>query len=215
MSSFFISRKDSQARLREAENAMKNRAEIIQARSRGQMSKRDLLKVFGVGGMLLPIQGLSPFANSAYASVPTGAPRSPLPYDRPFQSPLLRCHNLTSQPLTSTGGPDAQLIWPTSTGEAPAMRRSNTNTIRHTVNLANANNNGNVSVQGTTGPQEGRAPGEAFAHQRWNELMNAAKGADGQVSHPLAPRGFVMSLGQVAPGISYNLADPRWPAQGP
>src|SRR6185369_7169944 len=217
MSSFFISRKDSQARLREAENAMKNRAEIIQARSQGQMSKRDLLKVFGVGGMLLPIQGLSPFARSAFADsgVPTGAPRSPLPYDRPFQSPLLRCHNLTSQPLTSTGGPDAQLIWPTSTGEAPAMRRSNTNTIRHTVNLANANNNGNVSVQGTTGPQEGRAPGEAFAHQRWNELMNAAKGADGQVSHPLAPRGFVMSLGQVAPGISYNLADPRWPAQGP
>jgi len=215
MSSFFISRKDSQARLREAENAMKNRAEIIQARSQGQMSKRDLLKVFTAGGLLVPIQGLSPFARSAFAAVPTGAPRSPLPFDKPFTSPLLRCYNLTSHQLSSTGGPDAQLLWPTSMGEAPAMRRSNTNTIRHTVNLANTNNTGNVSVSGTTGPQEGRAPGEAFAHQRWNELVNGAAGSDGQVSHPLAPRGFVMSLGQIGPGISYHLADPRWPAQGP
>ena len=81
MSSFFISDKDSKARQREALNALRNREEIIKARSLGQMSRRDFVKagVFTTGGLLVPISGLSPFANSAYASVPTGAPRSPLP----------------------------------------------------------------------------------------------------------------------------------------
>lgn len=216
--SFFVSDKASKARLREAENARRNRAEIIQALSQGQISRRDLLKagIYTAGGLLLPMHGLSPFVRSAYADVPTGAPRSPLPFDRPFQSPLLRCYGLTPHPLTSTGGPDAQLMWPSAMGEVPAKRRSNHETIiRHKVNLANATNTGNVSVEGTTGPMEGRAPGEAFAHQRWDELVNAKAGPDGQVSHPLPPVGFTMSLGQIAPGISYNLADPRWPAQQP
>ncbi|MBI2319063.1 MAG: multicopper oxidase domain-containing protein [Betaproteobacteria bacterium] len=106
------------------------------------------------------------------------------------------------------------MLWPNGMGEAPAMRRANTNTIRHTVNLANGANTGNVSVSGTTGPQEGRAPGEAFAHQRWDELVNAKAGPDGEVSHPLPPVGFRMSLGQIAPGLSYNLAN-HWPAQNP
>jgi len=216
--SFFISSKASKARQREAQNAMRNREEVIKARSLGQMSRRDFVKagVFTTGGLLVPISGLSPFARSAYASVPTGAPRSPLPYDRPFQATLLRCHNLTPHPLTSTGGPDAELMWPSVMGEVNAKRRSNHETIiRHRVNLANASNTGNVTVEGTTGPMEGRAPGEAFAHQRWNELVNGAAGLDGQVSHPLSPVGFTMSVGQIAPGISYNLADPRWPAQLP
>ena len=114
--SFFLSNKASKARLREAENAMRNRAEVVKARSTGQFSRRDFIKagVFTTGGLLVPIHGLSPFANSAYAAVPTGAPRSPLAFDRPFQSPLLRCHNLTPHPLTSTGGSDAQLMWPSA-----------------------------------------------------------------------------------------------------
>ena len=215
--SFFVSSKASRARMREAQNALRNRAEIVKARSAGQVSRRDLLKagVFTASGLLVPLHGLSPFVRSAYAAVPTGAPLSPVPRDRPWVSPLLRCHNLTPHPLTSTGGSDAWLTWPTAMGQAPAMRRANTQTIRHTVNLANATNTGNVSVQGTTGPMEGRPPGEAFAHQRWNELVNSAPGHDGTVSHPLPPVGFLMSVGQIAPGISYNLADPRWPAQNP
>jgi FtsP/CotA-like multicopper oxidase with cupredoxin domain len=219
--SFFISEKDSKARMREAENALRNRAEVIQARSLGQISRRDLIKagVFTAGGLLVPIHGLSPFANSAYAAVPTGAPRSPLPApgDKPWIQPLLRLHNLTPHPLTSTGGPDAQLIWPSELNQAPAMRRANTTTIRHKVNLANASNTGNVPVLGTTGPMEGRPPGEAFAHQRWDELVNGYRGktgADGEVSHPLPPVGFLMSLGQIGPNLSYNLAN-KWPAQGP
>ncbi|MBI2319045.1 MAG: multicopper oxidase domain-containing protein [Betaproteobacteria bacterium] len=219
---FFLSRKESKARVREAGNARRNRDEIRNALSTGQITRRDLLKagIFTAGGLLVPIHGLSPFAKSAFASVPTGAPGSPypIPTDRAFLQPLLRCDNMTPHQLTSTGGSDAQLMWPSGVDEAPAMRRANTNIVRHKVRLADAANTGNdVWVGGTTGPQEGRAPGEAFAHQRWNELVNGyrgATGADGEVSHPLPPVGFVMSLGQIAPGISYNLAN-NWHAQEP
>ncbi len=215
---FFLSRKDSKARLREAENARRNRAEIVKARSLGQITRRELIKagVFTAGGLLVPIHGLSPFAKSAYASVPTGAPRSPypIPTDKAFVQPLFRCEEVKPTQLTSTGGSDAWLRWPDSMGEAPAMRRANTNIIRHKVSCADPTNTGNVIFTGTTGPQEGRAPGEAFAHQRWNELVNGASGHDGEVSHPLPPVGYVMSLGQIAPGISYNLAN-KWHAQEP
>jgi hypothetical protein len=114
--SFFVSDKDSKARFHEAENAMRNRAEVVKARSLGQISRRDLIKagVFTAGGLLVPITGLSPFAKSAYAAVPTGAPRSPVPApgDIPWSQPFLRLHNLKPHALTSTGGPDAQLMWP-------------------------------------------------------------------------------------------------------
>src|SRR5262245_675724 len=220
----FISRKEGRARQREAENARRNRAEIVRARSLGQVSRRDLIKmgIFTVGGLLVCKNGLSPFASSAYGAVPTGTPLSPFPrrdaqgriVDRPYTQPLLRLHALQRHPLVSTGGTDAQLLWPTLLAEPSAFRRSNTTTIHHTVNLANATNTGNISVSGTTGPQEGRPPGEAFAHQRWNELVNGAPGLDGQVSHPLPPVGFVTSIGQISPGTSYNFAN-NWPAQNP
>ncbi|MBI2320136.1 MAG: copper oxidase, partial [Betaproteobacteria bacterium] len=90
--------------MREAENARKNRVEIVKARSLGQITRRDLIKMGMVtaGGLLIPIHGLSPFAKSAFAEVPTGTPRSPVPApgDRPFVPPLLRLHNLTRHPLT-------------------------------------------------------------------------------------------------------------------
>lgn len=215
---FFLSRKSSPARLREAQNARNNRLEIVEALSRGQVTRRELIKagIFTAGGFLAWKHGLNPFVNSAYASIPTGAPPSPYPVpgDRPFIQPLLRCEALTPHPLTSTGGADAWLQWPGQLAESPAMRRANTNLIRHQVNLANASNTGNVTVYGTTGPQEGRAPGEAFAHQRWNELVNGAPGYDGEVSHPLPPVGYVMSIGQVVPGTSFNFAN-NWHAQEP
>src|SRR5579864_7232753 len=87
---FFLSEKSSKARLREAENARKNRAEIIKAFSQGKVSRRELVKwgLITSGGLLAPIHGLNPFVKSAYAGgnnpassaggVPTGAPPSPL-----------------------------------------------------------------------------------------------------------------------------------------
>ena len=67
---FFLSEKSSKARLREAENARKNRAEIVKAFSQGKVTRRELVKwgLITAGGALAPIHGLNPFVTSAYAS---------------------------------------------------------------------------------------------------------------------------------------------------
>jgi len=88
----------SKARLREAENARRNRAEILTAWSQGKISRRDLIKMglFTAAGTLLLQNGLSPFAPSAYAdSIPTGAPPSPLFGVQPFSQPMRRFDVLT------------------------------------------------------------------------------------------------------------------------
>jgi FtsP/CotA-like multicopper oxidase with cupredoxin domain len=220
----FVNRNASRARQTEAENARRNRAEMVKARSLGQMTRRDLVRagVFTAGGLLALKNGLSPFATSVYADVPTGTPLSPFPrrdaagtiVDRAFVQPLLRLHSLKTYPLTPTAGSETRLVWPASLGEPDACRMANTNQISHAVNIANASNTVNLTLSGPTGPREGRPPGEAFAHQRWSELVNGTPGLDGQVSHPLPPIGTMMSLGQIRPGISYNRAN-DWPAQNP
>src|SRR5947209_15339907 len=86
---FFLGEKADKARLRDAENARKNRSEIVKALSTGQVSRRDLVKwgLFTTAGILAPIGGLSPFVPSAHAAggvdnvtttIPTGAPPSPM-----------------------------------------------------------------------------------------------------------------------------------------
>src|SRR6185503_16742232 len=99
---FFLSEKSSKARLREAENARKNRAEILKAFSQGKVTRRELVKwgLITAGGALAPIHGLNPFVNSAYASggssggvgsgIPTGAPPSPTFGVQPFSTPMPR-----------------------------------------------------------------------------------------------------------------------------
>ena len=89
----YLSGKVSNARLREAENARRNRAEILKALADGTISRRDLIKwgLFTVAGGLALKGGLSPFAGSAYAdSIPTGAPPSPLFGVQPFTQPMPR-----------------------------------------------------------------------------------------------------------------------------
>ncbi len=79
---FFLSEKSSKARLREAENARKNRAEIVKAFSQGKVTRRELVKwgLITSGGLLAPIHGLNPFVSSAYASGgSSGTTVSPLP----------------------------------------------------------------------------------------------------------------------------------------
>src|SRR5947209_11573638 len=93
---FFLSENSSKARLREAENARNNRAEIVKAYSQGKVSRRDLIKwgLITTGGMLAPIHGLNPFVSTAYADggsgIPTGAPRSPLFGVQQFSTPMPR-----------------------------------------------------------------------------------------------------------------------------
>ncbi len=81
---FFLPQNASKARVREAENARKNRAEMFEAYSQGKVSRRELVKwgLITTGGLLAPIHGLNPFVRSAVLPMaernPTGAPRSPL-----------------------------------------------------------------------------------------------------------------------------------------
>src|ERR1700748_3474368 len=87
---FYLSSKESRIRQREAQNARNNRAEIVKAHSIGQITRRDLYKwgILTAGGLALK-NGLSPFARSAFAAVPTGTPSSPLygvkKYSQPFR----------------------------------------------------------------------------------------------------------------------------------
>ncbi len=95
--------KASRARVREAENARRNRAEILKAWSQGQVSRRDLIKmgVFTAGGALALKNGLSPFAPSAYGSVPTGFPRSPLFNVQAFTQAMPRFDVLPRNPVSA------------------------------------------------------------------------------------------------------------------
>ena len=74
----FIASNASRIRQRETQRARNNRAEIVKARSIGQISRRDLVKwgIFTATGLLVCKNGLNPLAPSAFANVPTGTPRS-------------------------------------------------------------------------------------------------------------------------------------------
>ena len=144
----YLSSKASRARLREAENARKNRREIVQAYSWGQISRRDLIKwgLVSAGGLLLPINGLSPFSSSVYADgIPTGAPPSPLFGAQPFTQPTPRFDVLPRNAVTTLN--------PAPTKEA--------NTTLHPVP---------AELGGGTGPIEGRPPGPIWAHQLFDVL---------------------------------------------
>src|ERR1700751_5844754 len=98
---YYLSRDASRIRQREAQNARNNRAEIVKALSVGQITRRDLYKwgLLTAGGLALK-NGLSPFARSAFASVPTGTPSSPLFGVQKFTQPLPRLPVQTPQALT-------------------------------------------------------------------------------------------------------------------
>src|SRR6187455_2185763 len=88
----YISKNASRIRQLEAQKARDNRAEIVKALSHGQITRRDLYKwgIFTVAGGLACKNGLSPFARSAFADVPTGTPRSPLFGATKFSQPMPR-----------------------------------------------------------------------------------------------------------------------------
>jgi FtsP/CotA-like multicopper oxidase with cupredoxin domain len=148
---FFLSENSSKARLREAENARKNRAEIVKAYSQGKVSRRDLIKwgLITTGGVLAPIHGLDPFVNSAYASGgvigPTGAPPSPGLNGLAFTQQMLRFEVLDRNPIASCD-------------PVPTAMANQT-----AINCA-------LELGGGLGPMEGRPPGQDWAHQRYNEF---------------------------------------------
>jgi manganese oxidase len=149
----YLSRKASQARLKEAQNARQNRAEIIKALADGQVTRRELVKwgLLTAGGLWVPIHGLSPFARSAYASseIPTGAPPSPLFGIQPFTQPLYRFDVLPRNAVSTLN--------PAPTAEA--------NTTLQLLNQALPG-----VKSGDRGPIEGRPPGPIWAHQDFDSL---------------------------------------------
>src|SRR4051812_10946592 len=167
---FFLSEKSSKARLREAENARKNRAEIVKAFSQGKVTRRELVKwgLITSGGLLAPIHGLNPFVNSAYASgpggnagvigqanvgngIPTGAPPSPKFGVQPFSTPMPR-FDVIARGTNPLGGD----LTPVPTAQA--------NQTQQPLDPALVN-----GQTGLTGPIEGRPGGPIWAHQGFND----------------------------------------------
>jgi FtsP/CotA-like multicopper oxidase with cupredoxin domain len=157
--SFFLSSKASKKRLKEAEDARRNRLEILKAWSQGQISRRDLLKwgLFSAGGVLVAKQGLSPFVRSAYAdNIPTGLPSSPLFGVQDFSTPMPRFDVLARNPNPFT------FLNPAPTAQA--------NLTQQLLNPALPG-----VVAGDKGPIEGRPGGAIWAHQGFNEPRFAPK----------------------------------------
>jgi FtsP/CotA-like multicopper oxidase with cupredoxin domain len=160
MSFIYLPKDASKAQLRAAENARKNRAEILKAYSQGKVSRRDLIKwgLITSAGAIAPIGGLSPFVPSMHASggssgsgnvgngIPTGAPPSPLFGVQPFSAPMPR-FDVIPRGNNPLGGD----LSPVPTAEA--------NQTQQPVDPA---------LGGGTGPIEGRPPGPIWAHQQFN-----------------------------------------------
>ena len=192
----YLPKNASRIRQREAQKARDNRAEIVRALSQGQITRRDLVKwgIFTAGGALALKNGLSPFARSAFADVPTGTPRSPLFGAARFTQRMSRLRVQTPLPLVRNASDEA--VFPAGLGYDNAKRLSYHEDF---------NNHGGPVAQNpfrnpltNRGPMEGRPPGEFFAHQRWDEFF---------------PRvGYVMSLGQCVPGTRFH---PSFPDQSP
>jgi FtsP/CotA-like multicopper oxidase with cupredoxin domain len=151
MSTIYLPTDASKSRVKAAEDARKNRAEILAAYSHGQISRRDLMKLglFTAAGMLAPIPGLNPFVPQARADgIPTGAPRSPLFGVQPFAVPMCRFDIMDRRPISSLN--------PTPTAES--------NQTQQPVDPRLVG-----GKTGLMGPIEGRPPGADWAHQRFDE----------------------------------------------
>jgi FtsP/CotA-like multicopper oxidase with cupredoxin domain len=148
MSRIYLPLDASSARIRDAEHARRNRAEIVKAHSWGQVSRRDLVKwgLFTSAGLLAPIGGLNPFVGNLRAdggsSIPTGAPRSPLFGATAFSQPMPRFDVLPRR--------DVSYLSPAPTAES--------NQTMQPVPQ---------ELGGGYGPIEGRPPGALWAHQRF------------------------------------------------
>jgi FtsP/CotA-like multicopper oxidase with cupredoxin domain len=192
----YLTGKESRIRQREAQKARDNRAEIVRALSLGQISRRDLFKwgIFTATGALALKNGLSPFARSAFAAVPTGTPLSPLFGATKFSQRMPRLRLQAPMPLTRNANDEA--VFPAGSGYDNAKRLSYHNDFSNFIGDILENPHRNLVTN--RGPKEGRPPGEFFAHQRWEEFFPKV--------------GYVMSWTQCAPGTKFH---PYFPAQNP
>ena len=123
----YLPKDASRARVREAEAARKNRVEIVRALSTGDVSRRELFKwgILTSAGVLANINGLSPFASSAYAQgLPTGIPNSPVFGALPFTTRMPRLKLQTPINLTPRKEGKETVLDFQGGGELPARRLS-------------------------------------------------------------------------------------------
>jgi manganese oxidase len=194
----YISSKASRIRQREAQRARDNRAEIVKARSIGQITRRDLMRwgLFTSSGLLVCKNGLSPFARSAYAAVPTGTPRSPLFGAQKFSQRMPRLRLQTPVAMSPVPEKPDMAEFTGQYANQPNAKRMSYHNDYSGYSGQDANPYCNPVTK--RGPMEGRPPGEAYAHQRWQEFFPKL--------------GYVMSWTQCAPGTKFH---PNFPDQNP
>jgi FtsP/CotA-like multicopper oxidase with cupredoxin domain len=205
---FFLSARASKARIREAETARRNRAEIVRAYSQGKVTRRELIKwgLITTGGALAPLHGLNPFVGSAYAdsNIPTGAPASPLFGAKPFTQPMPRFDVLPRLPIPATV--DDQHPHPLD-----PIPQAEANQTQIAVDAA---------LGGGFGPCEGRPPGPIWAHQQFNLLPPAvaiAATMEGAKPNAIYNPGVASNFNcGIDPTVSLNPRfHPDLPDQGP
>jgi FtsP/CotA-like multicopper oxidase with cupredoxin domain len=199
MSRIYLPWNASKARLRDAEHARRNRAEIVRELSWGRISRRDLFKwgLLTGAGMLAPIGGLNPFVASARAQAlgPTGAPPSPRFGVAPFTQPMPRFDVIARNPVSC--------LSPLPMAEA--------NQTQQPVD---------PRLGGGTGPIEGRPPGAVWAHQRFNEFypkvaveMTQAPATTNYIYNPGVSSAMNSHI-DPRQGIPLRF-HPHWPTQNP
>jgi FtsP/CotA-like multicopper oxidase with cupredoxin domain len=159
MSYIYLPKDASKARVRDAENARKNRQEIVKAYSQGKVTRRELIKwgLITSAGSIAPIGGLSPFVRSVHAQstavsspegvfdIPTGAPLSPLFGVQSFSTPMPR-FDVIRRGTNPLGG------------DLTPVPQAESNQTQQPVDPV---------LGGGTGPIEGRPPGPIWAHQQF------------------------------------------------
>ncbi|HST78666.1 MAG TPA: multicopper oxidase domain-containing protein [Verrucomicrobiae bacterium] len=208
MSSIYLPKGVSKARLRDAENARQNRAEILKAYSQGKVTRRELIKwgLITSAGAIAPIGGLSPFVPSVHADggggIPTGAPPSPLFGVLPFTTPMPR-FDVIPRGTNPLGGD----LTPIPTAES--------NQTQQPLDPALVG-----GQTGLTGPIEGRPPGPIWAHQQFNLFpprvsveMSQAQAQSNTVYNPAVDSQFNSGINPATPiPLKFH---PGFPTQQP
>jgi manganese oxidase len=212
MSFIYLPKDASKAQLRAAENARKNRAEILKAYSQGKVSRRELIKwgLITSAGAIAPIGGLSPFVPSVHADggsggsgnvgsgIPTGAPPSPLFGVQDFSTPMPRFDVIArgNNPLG---------------GDLTPVPQAESNQTQQPVDPA---------LGGGTGPIEGRPPGPIWAHQQFGTFpprvsveMSQAQAQTNLVYNPAVDSQFNSGINPADPiPLKFH---PQLPTQDP
>jgi manganese oxidase len=197
MSQIYLPCNASKARLRDAEHARKNRAEIVRELSWGRISRRDLLKwgLFTGAGMLAPIGGLNPFVATGAAQAPTGTPPSPRFGCEAFSQPMPRFDVMVRNPVSCLD-------------PAPAAEANQTLQSVH------------PALGGGLGPIEGRPPGSVWAHQRFDAFppriaieMTQAQSCTNHIYRPEVPSHLNCGISQ-SDGMPLRF-HAKWPTQNP